>query len=154
MQWCPLGLFITLRTWECFFFYFFLFFLAFYGFIDKSAEDMTGNRGERGEETRSKGAWVGSQTRVRCRASAHGTHALPTELNSARTRECFDLSFAYVVDFNPREHPWSLTFFNTKFTVSWLYSSANQSSCNLHPWLCRLMIIAFILKTFKEFSKR
>ena len=53
-----------------------LFVLAF---IDRSAEDMTGNRGE----TRSKGTQAGSRTPVRCRASAHGTHAVPTEISFA-----------------------------------------------------------------------
>ena len=38
---------------------------------------------ERGEVTRSKRTWAGSQTQVRCRASAHGMHGLPTELNGA-----------------------------------------------------------------------
>ena len=33
--------------------------------------------------TRSKRTHDGSQTRVRCRALAHGTSALPTELNGA-----------------------------------------------------------------------
>ena len=39
--------------------------------------------GERGGVTRSKGTWAGSRTQVRCRASAHGTQGLPTELNGA-----------------------------------------------------------------------
>ena len=36
--------------------------------------------------TRSKGTLAGSRPRVRCRASAHGAHALPTELNRAPPR--------------------------------------------------------------------
>ena len=36
---------------------------------------------EKGGVTRSKGTRAGSRTRVRCRASAHGARALPTELH-------------------------------------------------------------------------
>ena len=43
---------------------------------------VTGN-GERGRVTCSKGTQAGSQTQVRCRASAQGTPALPTQLNDA-----------------------------------------------------------------------
>ena len=39
--------------------------------------------GERGEVTRSKATRAGSWTQACCRASAHGTRALPTELNCA-----------------------------------------------------------------------
>ena len=53
-------------------------------FIDKSAEDMTGNR-----ESDRKGTRAGSRTRVRCRASAHGAHALPTELNGPPSHTIF-----------------------------------------------------------------
>ena len=38
---------------------------------------------ERERVTRSKGTQAGSRTQVRCRASAHGTRALPTEPNGA-----------------------------------------------------------------------
>ena len=36
--------------------------------------------GKRGGVTQSKGTWARSRTQVRCRASAHGAHALPTEV--------------------------------------------------------------------------
>ena len=65
-----------------FVFYFFRFF-----FIDGTAEDMTGNgMRKRGERHVAKGAQAVTQTRGRRREdkpSAHGTPALPTELNSA-----------------------------------------------------------------------
>lgn len=34
----------------------------------------------------------------------------------------------------------------------WLYTSVNQPSCRLHPFLSRLII--FVEKTLKEFNKR
>ena len=42
--------------------FFLKYFLACYGFIDSTAEDITGNRGERRGMTRSKGTQAGSQT--------------------------------------------------------------------------------------------
>ena len=55
-------------------------------FIDSTAEDMTGNReSERGSDTQQRDE-AGSRTQIRCRALAHGTRALPTELNGAATQ--------------------------------------------------------------------
>ena len=51
-------------------------------------QESKGPRAGPGQESKGprpgvKGTQARSQTRVRCRASAHGTHALPTELNGA-----------------------------------------------------------------------
>ena len=55
-------------------------FFSLSGFIDSKAEESDRKQGERGGVTRSKGTLAGSQTQVRCRASAHGTPIMPTEL--------------------------------------------------------------------------
>ena len=44
-------------------------------FIDRTAEECDGKQGKRGGVTRSRGTRAESPTRVRCRASAHGSHA-------------------------------------------------------------------------------
>ena len=56
-------------------------FLAFLALLIVQLKDS--DRKQRGGVTNSKGTRAGSQTRVRCRASAHGTRMLPTELSSA-----------------------------------------------------------------------
>ena len=63
------------------FFFFLKYFLAF---SDSTAEELDGKQGKRRGVTRSKGTRAGSRTRVRCRASAHGSRALPTELCGAQ----------------------------------------------------------------------
>ena len=61
----------------------FFFFLAFFGFIDRTTEECDRKQGKRGGVTRSKGTRARSRTRVRYRASAHGSHAPPTEPSGA-----------------------------------------------------------------------
>ena len=60
-----------------------VFFWPFSGFIDSADEEFDRKQGKRQGVTRSKGTWAGSRTRVHCRASAHGSRALPTELCGA-----------------------------------------------------------------------
>ena len=60
------------------------FFLAFSGFIDRIAEECDRKQGKRGGVTRSKGTQAGSRACIPCRASAHGSRALPTELSGAQ----------------------------------------------------------------------
>ena len=54
-----------------------------------SLKSVTGNRGG---VTRSKGTWAGSRTRVHCRASAHGSHTLPTELSGTQPNRYLKIS--------------------------------------------------------------
>ena len=60
-----------------------VFFFLYLSLLIVQLRRVTGNRERGGEVTRSKGTQAGSQTRVCCRASAHGTPAVPTELNEA-----------------------------------------------------------------------
>ena len=56
--------------------------MGFYGFIDRSAEDMTGNRGrERGSDTQQRDLRQESNPGP-LQSLGRGTRALPTELNS------------------------------------------------------------------------
>ena len=60
---------------ELFLIFYYLFFLAFSGIIiDRIAEECDRKEGNRGGVIRSKGTGARSRTRVRCRASAHGSH--------------------------------------------------------------------------------
>ena len=68
------------------FFFFLSIFLAFLALFDSTAEEIDRKQGKRRGVTRSKGTRAGSRTRVRCRASAHGSRTLPTELCGARDR--------------------------------------------------------------------
>ena len=54
---------------------------------------MTGNRGG---VTHSKGTGVGSRTQVRCRASAHGTRTVPTELKGSPYILAFEKNNDYI----------------------------------------------------------
>ena len=74
---------------------FFSIFLAFSGFIDRTAGEVDRKQGKRRGVTRSKGTRAGSRTRVRCRASAHGSRTLPTELCGAPV--CSFLCTKYLV---------------------------------------------------------
>ena len=65
-------------------FFFFNIFLAFFmALLIEQLKIWQETGGGRGGVTRSKGTQAGTRTRLHCRASAHGTHTLPTELNSA-----------------------------------------------------------------------
>ena len=76
------------ETAEVMFFFFFKYFFGlFSGFIDSGDEEFDRKQGKRQGVTRSKGTQAGSRTRVRRRASAHGSCALPTELCGAPTAE-------------------------------------------------------------------
>ena len=61
-----------------------VFILAFLWLYWKYSWRYDRKQGERGGVTCSKGNRAGSRTQVRCRASARGAHALPTELNGAQ----------------------------------------------------------------------
>ena len=84
-------------------------FLAFSGFIDSIAEECDRKQGKRGGVTRSKGTRAGSRTRVHCRASAHGSCTLPTELSSG---PCFTYSIAFHLQkySEPLLSPFWMTF--------------------------------------------
>ena len=51
----------------------------FLALFDSTAEELDRKQGKRRGVTRSKGTQAGSRTWVRCRASAHGSRAPPTE---------------------------------------------------------------------------
>ena len=75
-----------------FFLRFFFFFWPFPGFIDRKAEECDRKQGKRRGVTRSQGTRAGSRTRLRCRASAHGSRTLPTEVKRHHT-QCGFLRF-------------------------------------------------------------
>ena len=59
----------------------FVCFWPFLALLIVQLEEGDRKQGKRGGVTRSKGTQAGNQTQVRCRASAHGSRALPTELS-------------------------------------------------------------------------
>ena len=67
-------------------FFFFLFFWPFLALLIVQLEECDRKQGKREGVTRSKGTRAGSQTPVRCRASAHGSHAT----NQAKRRPYFN----------------------------------------------------------------
>ena len=67
----------------CFFVFFLSIYWPFLALLTVQLEECDRKQGKIGGVTRSKGTQTGSRARVRCRASAHGSHVLPTELSGA-----------------------------------------------------------------------
>ena len=111
---------------------------------------------ETGGETCSKGTRAGSQTQVCCRASAHGAHALPTELNStplpcffkkkkklfcgiwisSLNAKCFlfvSLSLTTVRGAEPKK-PWRITIYLPSLLIFPLHSKMGFSYCS-YAWI-------------------
>ena len=70
-----------------FFFFFKYFFGLFWLYLIEQLEELDRKQGKRRGVTRSKGTRAGSRTRVRCRASAHGSRA--TDWAMRRPVLCF-----------------------------------------------------------------